>query len=52
MTIVCPEGVGPGDTLEVTTPAGQEVGVPVPDGMQPGEEFEISVSWGQPPWHG
>ena len=52
MTIVCPEGVGPGDTLEVTTPAGQEVDVPVPDGIQPGEEFEISVSCGVPPSHG
>jgi hypothetical protein len=46
MTIICPEGVGPGDALEVTTPAGQQVAVPVPDGIQPGEEFEISVSCG------
>lgn len=46
LSIVCPEGVSPGDMLLVGTSTGEEVQVQVPDGVEPGDEFEVSVDLG------
>ena len=39
--ITCPEGMGEGDALLVTTPSGEEVEILVPAGVNPGDEFEV-----------
>ena len=44
LSVVCPDGCGPGDPLYVTTPSGQEVEVLVPEGIEPGDEFEVEVA--------
>ena len=43
LSVVCPDGVGPGDTITVTTAAGEEVDVVVPDGVESGQEFEVTL---------
>lgn len=43
LRVVCPEGVGPGDTLYVQTPDGQEITTAVPEGVRPGEEFQVDL---------
>ena len=43
MVIVCPDGMGEGDALLVTTPSGEDVEILVPAGVGPGDEFEIEV---------
>ena len=42
---VClPGGVGPGDTLCISTEDGEELEIEVPDGVEPGDEkFEFAV---------
>ena len=42
LTVTCPDGVGPGETVVVEAADGQ-VTVVVPDGVRPGETFEITV---------
>eukprot|EP01052_Picozoa_sp_SAG31_P005720 SAG31_NODE_256_length_19032_cov_5.305181_7_plen_1244_part_00 len=43
LEIVCPDGVGPGDTLYVTCPDGDEVEILVPDGVSAGDVFDVSL---------
>lgn len=43
MLVTCPEGMGPGMMLLVTTAIGVELEVEVPDGVTEGEEFEVFV---------
>ncbi len=43
LRVVCPEGVGPGDSLYVQTPDGQEIATAVPEGVKPGEEFQVDL---------
>ena len=42
ITIMCPEGCGPGDMI-VANFNGQDIPTQVPDGVVAGEEFEIQV---------
>eukprot|EP00746_Dinoflagellata_sp_MGD_P029045 gnl/MRDRNA2_/MRDRNA2_16871_c0_seq1.p1 gnl/MRDRNA2_/MRDRNA2_16871_c0~~gnl/MRDRNA2_/MRDRNA2_16871_c0_seq1.p1 ORF type:complete len:148 (+),score=24.33 gnl/MRDRNA2_/MRDRNA2_16871_c0_seq1:84-527(+) len=42
MNIVCPEGVAPGQQIEVKTSAGPVL-VAVPDGVAPGQEFQLQL---------
>jgi hypothetical protein len=44
MSVICPDGVQPGQVVEVEAPSGQLMQVIVPDGVQPGEEFDVDVS--------
>lgn len=41
MQVQCPQGVGPGGTIQLNTPAGQAIQVQVPAGVQPGAIFTI-----------
>ena len=41
ISIVCPDGVGPGDVLAVEH-EGQAIDVQVPEGVGPGDEFEVT----------
>ena len=42
VTVTCPEGVAPGDTITIDLGEG-EVEVTVPDGVGPGGEFDVAV---------
>ena len=44
LDVVCPEGMGAGDSLHIQTPAGDEIEIAIPEGVLPGEEFEISLA--------
>jgi hypothetical protein len=39
--VVCPDGVSPGDEIEIPTPGGTVL-VSLPKGVRAGEEFEVS----------
>ena len=41
LNVECPEGCGPGDTIAVATPGGEEVMVEVPQGISAGMEFPV-----------
>jgi hypothetical protein len=43
LTVTCPAGVSPGETLYVTTPDGDELEVIVPEGVGEGDEFDVSI---------
>ena len=43
ITITCPDGVGPGDTIQLDTPNGH-IDVEIPDGLEPGDEFDVEIS--------
>eukprot|EP01052_Picozoa_sp_SAG31_P030015 SAG31_NODE_3040_length_4754_cov_3.587970_2_plen_1084_part_00 len=43
MTVRCPEGIGVGDTLAVTSPHGEETVVTVPEGIEEGMEFDVTL---------
>lgn len=43
LLITCPEGVGSGEFLLVSTTAGQEVEVQIPEGIEPGDDFKVTV---------
>ena len=49
MAVICPEGVGVGEAVLVTTssPRAREVEAVVPEGVEPGDEFTIFVE--EPP---
>ena len=44
LVVVCPDGVGPGELLVISTEDGSEHEVAVPDGTEPGDEFVVEVS--------
>jgi hypothetical protein len=39
MAVECPEGVEPGQLVEVLSPRGVPIEVEVPEGVKPGDEF-------------
>jgi hypothetical protein len=41
LCVTVPDGVGPGDVLEIEAPTGQPMHVAVPDGLTPGDTFEV-----------
>ena len=43
MAVEVPEGVVPGQSLLVTTPAGEEIEVVVPGGLTAGDTFEVAI---------
>jgi hypothetical protein len=43
ITITCPDGVGPGDTIQLDTPNGH-IDVEIPEGLEPGDEFDVEIS--------
>eukprot|EP01048_Picozoa_sp_COSAG05_P000389 COSAG05_NODE_10_length_39559_cov_64.255423_23_plen_648_part_00 len=49
VTVVCPEGVGPGELILIAIPSSgssQDVEVAVPEGFGPGDEFEVFIDPG------
>ena len=48
MTVQCPPGAGPGTTIRVSDPSGQQLDVVVPEGVGPGMSFQIAAA-PQPP---
>ena len=48
LSVECPEGVVPGDTLFIQTPDGEELEIVVPEGMAPGDSFDVAVAAGGP----
>ena len=44
ITVTCPDGAVPGDTISVQTADGSEVDVVVPGDVSPGEEFDITIA--------
>lgn len=48
MQVQCPQGVGPGGTVQVTAPSGQQMQVQVPPGVGPGMIFEVSLPMATP----
>jgi len=40
--VQCPQGVGPGQQIIVTTPEGVQMGVQVPQGVAPGQVFQVN----------
>jgi len=53
VTIEVPEGVVPGQQLQVTAPSGQQVTLTVPDNVVPGQQLQVevpaAVPWTPPP---
>jgi len=43
MNVQCPDGVGPGSMIQVTSPSGQVLQLQVPEGVQPGMQFQCQV---------
>eukprot|EP01052_Picozoa_sp_SAG31_P009209 SAG31_NODE_479_length_15133_cov_39.816283_12_plen_1259_part_00 len=43
LSVVCPEGSGPGDAITISTPWGNELEVVVPDGVGVGDEFTVDA---------
>jgi hypothetical protein len=41
MSVTCPANLGAGDTLQITSPAGQTLNVQIPPGVQAGDAFEV-----------
>lgn len=41
--VQCPEGVGPGGTIQIQAPNGSMVNVQVPAGVAPGMQFQVQV---------
>ena len=48
LTIACPSGAGPGDTLEVETEKGDVLEIVIPGGISAGEEFEVRLASSSP----
>eukprot|EP01052_Picozoa_sp_SAG31_P021102 SAG31_NODE_1614_length_7741_cov_4.817849_4_plen_634_part_00 len=46
LSVVCPDGVGPGDSLFIQTEDGEEMEIEVPEGVEPGDEFEVQITIG------
>lgn len=44
MEIQCPEGVGPGDTIALETPDGDQIELQIPEGIAPGDVFAVQIS--------
>lgn len=44
MEIQCPEGVGPGDTIALETPDGDQIELQIPEGIGPGDVFAVQIS--------
>lgn len=40
--VVCPQGVGPGQQIVVTTPDNIQMGVNVPQGVMGGQVFQVN----------
>jgi hypothetical protein len=45
LVLECPEGAGPGDTLEVEW-EGREIEIEIPAGVSVGQEFEVAIAMG------
>lgn len=43
MTVICPDGVGPGEVVDVAAPSGELMQAIVPEGVSPGDEFDVDV---------
>ena len=43
LSVVCPVGVGAGDSITITTQEGEELEVVCPEGVRPGDDFHVEV---------
>lgn len=43
LSVQVPQGAGPGTTLKVQAPSGQQVQAVVPEGVSPGQVFQVQV---------